>query len=69
MRKILVVGIFAFCIILAPCKAENNVAAVSKAVEPSTLNQAGTKPFHLKAKISPSFERDKNCGRYAEVEI
>jgi hypothetical protein len=42
---------------------------VRKAVERSTLNQPGTKPFHLKASIAPSFERDKNSGRNGEVEV
>jgi Gram-negative bacterial TonB protein C-terminal len=29
----------------------------------------GTKPFHLKAVLAPSFERDKDSGRTGEVEI
>jgi hypothetical protein len=49
--------------------AENLVKEVEKAVERSTLNQAGTKPFHLKASLAPSFDRDKASGLTGEVEI
>ena len=42
---------------------------VKKAVERSTLNQIGTKPFHLKAELAPSREQDKDSGRTGEVEI
>jgi hypothetical protein len=49
--------------------AENPVSEVKKAVEHITLDQAGTKPFHLKAVLAPSFERDKDSGRTGEVEI
>lgn len=51
------------------CHSENVVARVKKAVERSTLDQAGTRPFHLKAVVAPSFERDKDSGRTGEVEI
>src|SRR4029077_10293645 len=47
----------------------DDVGAVKKAVERSTLNQPGTKPFHLKAALAPSRERDKDSGRSGEVEI
>jgi TonB-like protein len=49
--------------------AEDLVKEVKKAVERSTLDQAGTKSFHLKAVLAPSFERDKESGRTGEVEI
>jgi hypothetical protein len=49
--------------------AENLVKDVKKAVERGTLDQAGTKPFHLKAVLAPSFDRDKDSGRTGEVEI
>ncbi|WP_263369119.1 energy transducer TonB [Edaphobacter dinghuensis] len=39
------------------------------AVKQSTLDQSGTKPFHLKAILAPSFERDKESGRTGEIEI
>jgi Gram-negative bacterial TonB protein C-terminal len=42
---------------------------VRRAVERSTLDQPGTKPFHLKAVLAPSFERDKDCNRRGEVEF
>ena len=35
----------------------------------STLDQAGTPPFHLKARLAPSFDRDKQSRRSGEVEI
>lgn len=38
-------------------------------MERSTLDQSGTKPFHLRATLAPSFERDKESGRTGEVEI
>jgi hypothetical protein len=56
--------------LLSPCaEAADVVGKVRKAAERSTLNQEGTKPFHLKATIAPSFERDKDSGRTGEVEI
>lgn len=50
-------------------RSEDMVGRVRKAVERSTLDQPGTKPFHLKAVLAPSFERDKASGRTGEVEI
>jgi hypothetical protein len=53
-----------------PKKAsEDMTGKVRKAVERSTLDQPGTKPFHLKAVLAPSFERDKESRRTGEVEI
>jgi len=52
-----------------PAIAENMAGKVKQAVDRSTLNQPGTKPFHLKATIRPSLERDKDSGRNADVEI
>lgn len=49
--------------------SEDLVKQVKKAVELSTLDQPGTHPFHLKADLAPSFERDKDSGRTGEVEI
>jgi hypothetical protein len=51
------------------CLAEDLAKEVKKAVERSTLNQPGTKPFHLKAALAPSFQRDKDSGRTGDVEI
>jgi len=41
---------------------------VRKAVERCTLNQAETKPFHLKAVLAPSLDRDRGSNRTGEVE-
>ncbi len=49
--------------------AEDIAAKIKKAVERITLDQSGTPPFHLKAILAPSFERDKDSGRNGEVEI
>jgi hypothetical protein len=49
--------------------SENLVKEVKQSVTRSTLDQPGTKPFHLKASIAPSFERDKDSGRTGVVEI
>ena len=48
--------------------ADDAEKIVKKAVERCTLNQAGTKPFHLKAVLAPSFERDRGSNRTGEVE-
>ena len=49
--------------------AENLAKVIKKAVERSTLDQPGTKPFHLKATLAPSFQRDINSGRTGTVEV
>jgi len=69
MRELFCIGIFAISIFSLPAVAENMAGKVRKAIERGTLNQAGTKPFHLKATITPSFERDKDTGRNGTVEI
>jgi hypothetical protein len=51
------------------CPAENLAKEIKKAVERSTLDQPGTKAFHIKASLAPSFERDKESGRTGEVEM
>jgi hypothetical protein len=53
----------------ASARADNPVKTVKKAVERSTLNQPGTKPFHLKAVLAPSLEQDRQSSRTGEVEI
>ena len=50
-------------------KAESDSQRVKKAIERSTLDQAGTKPFHLKAELAPSRPSDADSGRTGEVEI
>lgn len=59
-----------FALALEPtASARDPTDSIKKAVEKSALDQAGTKPFHLKANIAPSFERDKDSGRTGEIEI
>lgn len=54
----------------APTICAKDVAGVvRKAVKKSTLDQNGTKPFHLKATYAPSLERDAESHRNGEVEI
>jgi hypothetical protein len=50
-------------------RADDPEKLVKKAVERSTLNQSGTRPFHLKAVLTPSFDRDRGSNRTGEVEI
>jgi hypothetical protein len=70
MRRKLWVVVFAL-ILAWPTRAhaENLVKEVKKAVERSTLDQTGTRPFHLKASLAPSRDRDKDYGLTGEVEI
>jgi hypothetical protein len=63
---IMLVGVLG---LTASCRADDSEKLVKKAAERSTLNQAGTKPFHLKAVLAPSFERDRGSNRTGEVEI
>lgn len=49
--------------------ADDPEKLVKKAVERSTLNQSGTKPFHLKAVLAPSVDRDRDSNRNGGVEI
>jgi hypothetical protein len=66
------VGLFFLAAVLTcpnPAHAEDWTSRVKKAVEHSTLDQPGTKPFHLKASIAPTYERDKASGRTGEIEI
>ena len=60
----LLLNVFCF-----PVVAEDLSSQVKKAVEKSTLDQAGTRPFHLKASFAPSQERDRNTNRVGEIEI
>lgn len=49
--------------------AEDGPARVREAAKRSTLDQAGTKPFHMKAVLAPSRDRDRDSDRTGEVEI
>jgi Gram-negative bacterial TonB protein C-terminal len=50
-------------------RADDPEKLIRNAVERNTLNQPGTKPFHLKAVLAPSYERDRGSNRTGEVEI
>lgn len=50
------------------CAPADDIARVQDAVKRSTLDQKGTKPFHLKATLAPTYERDRDSGRTGEVE-
>jgi hypothetical protein len=50
-------------------RGEDDLSRVKSAVKRSTLDQPGTHPFHLKAILSPSLDRDKDLGRTGEIEI
>ncbi len=52
-----------------PGNSEDLAKRVKKAVAESTLNQPGTKPFHLRAELAPSLARDIGSGRTGTVEI
>lgn len=64
-----IIVLLAITLLPAFSHAENLEKEIKKAAERSTLDQTGTKPFHLKALIAPSFERDKDSGRTGEIEI
>jgi hypothetical protein len=49
--------------------SEDWVKRVKKSAEMSTLDQASTVPFHLKATLAPSYEQNKQSGRTGEIEI
>lgn len=68
VRPLLVAAILILCCSI-PGHSENIQSKIEKAVKKSTLDQSGTKPFHLKATLAPSFERDKDSGRTGEIEI
>jgi hypothetical protein len=72
MAKFLIVALFALCLntlYTVPIHAEDLRGPVKNAIEKSTLDQPGTKPFHLKAIYAPSNERDKDSHRAGEIEI
>jgi len=67
LRKVmvLVLGMLAFSVL---GHADDVKKVVKKAVERCTLNQDGTKPFHLKAVLASSLDRDRGSNRTGEVE-
>ncbi len=71
MRKLALYVFILFGLVLCATQgnAEDLKGRVKKAVAKSTLDQPGTKPFHLKAVLAPSRERDNGSGRTGTVEI
>jgi hypothetical protein len=62
--------VFVSILLLPAClRAGDDVAAVKKAVERSTLNQPGTPPFHLKATFAPKRPGDQSSNRPGEIEL
>jgi hypothetical protein len=68
LRSCVTVGVFAL-LSISFARADDLSGRVKKAIEQSTLDQAGTKPFHLKASFTPSLERDKASNRVGDIEI
>jgi hypothetical protein len=55
--------------LLSPAtSSEDLTGMVKKAVEKATLDQPGTKPFHLKATYASSYERDRDTNRNGTIE-
>jgi hypothetical protein len=70
MRKTLGLTLLALCLsIRISANAEDQAGRIKEAVQKSTLDQPGTKPFHLKAVLAPSYARDNDSGRTGEIEV
>jgi TonB family protein len=69
MRRILSFILLVFWLFGPRAHAEDQAGRIKKAVQKSTLNQSGTKPFHLKAVLAPSYARDNDSGMTGEIEI
>jgi len=69
MRNTLAFTLLAICLVGTQAHAGDQAGRIKKAVHRSTLDQPGTKPFHLKAVLAPSRARDNDSGRTGEVEI
>jgi hypothetical protein len=68
-RVVIFVTFFVLFAGYSSANAEDMLKLVDKAARKSTLDQAGTHPFHLRATVAPSFERDKASNRTGEIEI
>lgn len=71
-RLLLWFAIAALCLVnsrITGAWGEDLVGKTTSAVEKSTLDQSGTKPFHLKASFAPSLDRDKDSHRTGDIEI
>ena len=69
MRSKLLLLFFVVTFSVSSAIAANDFGRLTAAVKQSTLNQPSTKPFHLKATLAPSYERDKDSGCTGAVEI
>ena len=70
MRRILLLMLaLSVAVCATAARSEEIVKRVQKAVASSTLDQPGTHPFHLKAILAPSLDRDKDSGRTGTVEF
>jgi hypothetical protein len=67
-QRVLLAALALIAVISVPALADD-AGRVRKAIERSTLDQPGTNPFHLKAVLAPTRERDRDSGRTGEVEI
>jgi hypothetical protein len=65
----LILAALCFALMSGSLQAENLTEQVKKAVEKCTLDQPGTKPFHLRATFAPSHERDAGTNRVGEIEF
>jgi len=65
----LMLAVLGLALMSASLQAKDLAGQVKKAVEKSTLDQPGTKPFHLKAAFAPSQERDAGTNRVGEIEF
>ena len=54
---------------IVPVRAEDLSRQVKGAVEKCTLDQPGTRPFHLKASFAPTLDRDKDANRVGDMEV
>jgi hypothetical protein len=72
MRKAARVAVAVLCLVTfsaVAAQANDLAKLVKKAVETCTLDQPGTRPFHLKAEYAPSRERDNDSHRTGDIEI
>ena len=64
-----VLGLFLSITSASVSRAEDPSSIVKKAIEKSTLDQQGTRPFHLKATCAPTNARNNDSHRTGEIEI
>lgn len=69
MRSKLLILSFVVTFCVGSAFSESDFGRLDAAVKRSTLAQPSTGPFHLKATLAPSYERDKGSGRTGTVEI